>query len=193
VRLSFPNREVKFGIVVTICAAAGKELSEVKRSSRIWLNPATPRSSSSGNEAFAAADVESLRSARIEFFIVSIVSSVTCCSPLESETPREDKPGRFPLPSRRLQPYRPTHGALHPDREPLETLDRIRRTIGEYNFAGQYQQSPAPLGGGLVKAEWFKRYRESERPERFDRIAQSWDTANKVTELSDSRCVRLGV
>jgi hypothetical protein len=62
--------------------------------------------------------------------------------------------------------------ALHPDREPLETLDRIRRTIGEYNFAGQYQQSPAPLGGGLVKAEWFKRYRENERPERFDRIVQ---------------------
>jgi hypothetical protein len=24
---------------------------------------------------------------------------------------------------------------LHPDREPLEVLDRIRRTIGEYNFA----------------------------------------------------------
>src|SRR6266403_3554811 len=36
--------------------------------------------------------------------------------------------------------------ALHPDREPLETLEHIRRTIGEYNFAGQYQQSPAPLG-----------------------------------------------
>src|SRR5262252_5559817 len=58
--------------------------------------------------------------------------------------------------------------ALHPEREPLDTLERIRHTIGEYNFAGQYQQSPAPLGGGLVKAEWFKRYRENERPERFD-------------------------
>jgi predicted phage terminase large subunit-like protein len=84
--------------------------------------------------------------------------------------------------------------ALHPDREPLETLDRIRRTIGEYNFAGQYQQSPAPLGGGLVKAEWFKRYGEKDRPERFDRIVQSWDTANKATELSDfSVCTTWGV
>jgi predicted phage terminase large subunit-like protein len=84
--------------------------------------------------------------------------------------------------------------ALHPDREPLETLDRIRRTIGEYNFAGQYQQSPAPLGGGLVKVEWFKRYRDNERPERFDRIVQSWDTANKATELSDfSVCTTWGV
>jgi predicted phage terminase large subunit-like protein len=84
--------------------------------------------------------------------------------------------------------------ALHPDREPLETLEHIRRTIGEYNFAGQYQQSPAPLGGGMVKAEWFKRYRENERPERFDRIVQSWDTANKATELSDfSVCTTWGV
>jgi predicted phage terminase large subunit-like protein len=85
-------------------------------------------------------------------------------------------------------------GVLHPDREPLETLDHIRRTIGEYNFAGQYQQSPAPLGGGLVKAEWFRRYRENDRPERFDRIVQSWDTANKATELSDfSVCTTWGV
>src|SRR5437763_7360358 len=84
--------------------------------------------------------------------------------------------------------------ALHPDREPLDTLDCLRRTIGEYNFAGQYQQSPAPLGGGLVKAEWFKRYRQSELPERFDRIVQSWDTANKATELSDfSVCTTWGV
>jgi predicted phage terminase large subunit-like protein len=84
--------------------------------------------------------------------------------------------------------------ALHPDREPLETLEHIRRTIGEYNFAGQYQQTPAPLGGGLVKEDWFKRYRENERPERFDRIVQSWDTANKATELSDfSVCTTWGV
>jgi hypothetical protein len=54
--------------------------------------------------------------------------------------------------------------ALPPDREPVETLERIRRTIGEYNFAGQYQQTPAPLGGGLVKVEWFKRYGANHGP-----------------------------
>jgi predicted phage terminase large subunit-like protein len=84
--------------------------------------------------------------------------------------------------------------ALHPARESLATLAHMRRTIGEYNFAGQYQQSPAPLGGGLVKAEWFKRYREKERSERFERIVQSWDTANKATELSDfSVCTTWGI
>jgi phage terminase large subunit-like protein len=81
-----------------------------------------------------------------------------------------------------------------PGREPLATLDHIRRTIGEYNFAGQYQQAPAPLGGGLVKATWFKRYNEKERPERFERIVQSWDTANKASELSDySVCITWGI
>jgi hypothetical protein len=50
------------------------------------------------------------------------------------------------------------------------------------------------LGGGLVKAEWFKRYRHNELPGRFDRIVQSWDTANKATELSDfSVCTTWGV
>ena len=50
------------------------------------------------------------------------------------------------------------------------------------------------MGGGLVKEEWFKRHRENDLPERFDRIVQSWDTANKATELSDfSVCTTWGV
>jgi hypothetical protein len=54
--------------------------------------------------------------------------------------------------------------ALHPEREPLPILGHIRRTIGEYNFAGQYQQQPAPLGGGMVKTDWFKSYVPGEEP-----------------------------
>ena len=75
--------------------------------------------------------------------------------------------------------------ALHPEREPLEILHRIRETLGEYNFAGQYQQVPAPSGGGLVKAEWFRTYSAAESPVDFEMVFQSWDTANKPTELSD--------
>src|ERR1700693_6065829 len=83
--------------------------------------------------------------------------------------------------------------ALHPEGEPLGLLEHLRRTIGEYNFAGQYQQQPAPLGGGMVKAEWFKTYVSGEQPAKFDMIFQSWDTANKSTELSDfSVCTTWG-
>jgi phage terminase large subunit-like protein len=75
----------------------------------------------------------------------------------------------------------------------LAIIEQIRRTIGEYNFAGQYQQPPAPQGGGMVKAAWFRNYAPNERPEKFDRIAQRWDTANKASQLSDfSICTTRG-
>jgi predicted phage terminase large subunit-like protein len=84
--------------------------------------------------------------------------------------------------------------ALQPEREPLEVLNRLRATQGEYNFAGQYQQAPAPLGGGLVKAEWFNTYTSDDLPAKFDMVFQSWDTANKPTELSDfSVCTSWGM
>jgi predicted phage terminase large subunit-like protein len=83
--------------------------------------------------------------------------------------------------------------ALHPEREPLPLLEHLRHSLGEYNFAGQYQQNPAPLGGGLVKAEWFKTYVPGAQPAKFDQTFQSWDTANKSTELSDySVCTTWG-
>jgi predicted phage terminase large subunit-like protein len=97
-----------------------------------------------------------------------------------------------PYGTRRFQ--RHTGEALHPEREPLEVLNHLREALGEYNFSGQYQQAPAPLGGGMVKAEWFKVYTEADRPAKFEMIFQSWDTANKPTELSDySVCTTWGV
>ena len=94
--------------------------------------------------------------------------------------------------SRRVQ--RKAGEALHPDHEPLETLDRIRRTIGEYNFAAQYQQTPTPPAGLMIKEKWFQRYDPHELPSSFDEVVQSWDTANKATELSDySVCTTWGV
>ena len=82
---------------------------------------------------------------------------------------------------------------LHPERESLDILDNIRRTFGEYNFAGQYQQEPAPLGGGMVKLEWFKTYKVGEQPANYDLVLQSWDTAVKATQLSDySVCTTWG-
>ncbi len=60
------------------------------------------------------------------------------------------------------------------------------------NFAAQYQQRPAPPGGGMIKAAWFRRF--SDRPAHFDRIIQSWDTANKASELADySVCTTWGL
>jgi predicted phage terminase large subunit-like protein len=84
--------------------------------------------------------------------------------------------------------------ALHPEREPLEILNHLREALGPFNFSGQYQQVPAPLGGGLVEAAWFKTYTTADVPKKFEMILQSWDTANKPTELSDySVCTTWGL
>jgi hypothetical protein len=83
--------------------------------------------------------------------------------------------------------------APHPEREPTDVLGDMRRTMGEYNFAGQYQQSPAPLDGGMVKRAWLQSFAPHDLPAAFDLVFQSWDTANKPTELSDySVCTTWG-
>jgi hypothetical protein len=73
---------------------------------------------------------------------------------------------------------------LHAARESLPMLEQIRRTIGENNFAGQYQQMPAPLGGGMIKAAWFRQYTPDELPATFERIVQSWDTARRASSVT---------
>ena len=46
----------------------------------------------------------------------------------------------------------------------------------------------------FAKFVWFPTYGPGELPEPFDQIAQSWDSANKPTELSDfSVCTTWGI
>ncbi len=83
---------------------------------------------------------------------------------------------------------------LEPRRESIETLEAIRCTVGEYNFASQYQQEPIPLGGAIVRSQWLKYYEPGDLPARFSCVLQSWDTANKSGELNDfSVCTTWGV
>lgn len=73
--------------------------------------------------------------------------------------------------------------ALHPARLSLKRLSEIRTEIGPYNFAAQYQQSPVPMEGNLVKRSWLVRYKTEDVKGLW--ILQSWDTANKAGELND--------
>jgi predicted phage terminase large subunit-like protein len=96
-----------------------------------------------------------------------------------------------PLGRRRFE--RKAGEVLQPERESLLTLKGIRQTIGEYNFASQYQQDPMPVGGAIVRTEWLRHYEPGDLPARFSCILQSWDTANKSGELNDySVCTTWG-
>lgn len=82
---------------------------------------------------------------------------------------------------------------LDPSRESLQTLQNIKLVGGAYNFASQYQQNPAPLGGAMVKTEWLRYYNPDGPLPNFTYVLQSWDTANKSGELNDfSVCTTWG-
>lgn len=83
--------------------------------------------------------------------------------------------------------------ALQPARESLASLEDTRAR-NEYVFAAQYQQDPQPPAGLIVRREWLHFYSDKTKPTEFDQIIQSWDTANKATELSNfSVCTTWGV
>ena len=75
--------------------------------------------------------------------------------------------------------------ALHPELESLESLKKLQRQIGSDVFAAQYQQSPVPPGGAMIRREWLRYYEKL--PERTYRtkIIQSWDTAAKDGAQND--------
>jgi predicted phage terminase large subunit-like protein len=74
------------------------------------------------------------------------------------------------------------------------TLEVHRRAMTEYNFTAQYQQNPQPPSGIIVKREWLRFFGPNDLPSKFDQIVQSWDTANKDSELANfSVCTTWGM
>lgn len=47
-------------------------------------------------------------------------------------------------------------GLLDPVRLNRAVLEKQRKKLGSYNYAGQYDQIPAPEDGGLLKKNWFQ-------------------------------------
>ena len=45
-------------------------------------------------------------------------------------------------------------------------LADVKRTLGSYDFSAQYQQSPAPPGGAMIRLAWFSRYPLPARSQR---------------------------
>jgi predicted phage terminase large subunit-like protein len=96
---------------------------------------------------------------------------------------------------------------LWPQKFSQADLDGLKKTLGSYRYAAQFQQRPAPAEGGIFKRHWLRYYRPANLelppvqvrmpdgsvqsfvavplPEQFDEGAQSWDPAFKNLETSD--------
>ena len=62
----------------------------------------------------------------------------------------------YPAIAEKDEPHRKIGEALHPERYPLEMLEKIRINVGSYDWNALYQQHPAPVGGSIIKREWLQ-------------------------------------
>lgn len=88
-----------------------------------------------------------------------------------------------------------------PKRFSETVVENLKRTMGPYGWAGQYQQNPSPRGGGIFKREWWQIW----PPEGYDDtmklqfpqmeyVVVSVDTAYTEKQENDySACVMLGI
>lgn len=79
---------------------------------------------------------------------------------------------------------RTEEGELYwPDRFPEVAVARDERVMGPYAVAGQFQQSPSPRGGGIIKAEWWRLWEQEAFPD-FNFVLASADLANSGADIA---------
>ncbi len=72
--------------------------------------------------------------------------------------------------------------ALWPEKYSFRELQRIKATVGTYDWSAMYQQRPQPAGGTIFRREWMNQiYRELPAGAQ---IIQTWDLPFKNSEAS---------
>jgi len=74
-----------------------------------------------------------------------------------------------------------TDNLLDPIRLSKSILREAYRELGAYGYAGQFQQTPSPPGGGMFKTD---RFRYGIRPKNFRRMVRYWDKAACLYECT---------
>ena len=72
---------------------------------------------------------------------------------------------------------------MFPERFGEAQVKELERTLGSYGSAGQLQQRPAPRGGGILRLDWFRYWRNL--PPQLEFRVITADTAQKTGEAND--------
>ena len=71
-----------------------------------------------------------------------------------------------------------------PERFPIEVTEGLRRDKGPYAWASQYQQTPEPRGGSIIKRDYWQLWEEPKYPQ-FEYILASLDSAYTEKQEND--------
>lgn len=64
---------------------------------------------------------------------------------------------------------------LQPERNTPKVISAMKRRLGTFGYAGQAQQRPSPLGGGMFKQKWWRYYDSLEQTthkQSYDKLDQ---------------------
>ena len=73
---------------------------------------------------------------------------------------------------------------LNPQRFDKETLASLKKSMGSLQYAGQYEQTPAPADGLIFKREWLQNFFDPKAAPHQSMLIQSWDMAFTKSEGS---------
>lgn len=100
--------------------------------------------------------------------------------------PAED---RFPVsPEYLLEYYK--DGLMDPIRLPYKVLRQTEKELGKYGYAGQYGQTPVPIGGGTFDTDLIEIV--SELPPRMIKKVRFWDKAGLKGKGDYTAGVKMG-
>lgn len=83
---------------------------------------------------------------------------------------------------------------LWPGRFPAKEVYKLERELGPYAYAGQYQQTPAPRTGGIIRRDWWQKWDKATAEKNggvptkypaFEYVLASLDTAYTEKEEND--------
>jgi len=94
---------------------------------------------------------------------------------------------RYPALAEEDEEHRTIGQALHPDRYPVERLERIAAAVGSRAWASLYQQRPTAAEGEVFLRDWFQFYGTTpqHQAELCDEVAFSVDCTFKGGSKSD--------
>ncbi len=93
------------------------------------------------------------------------------CIPMKFEAPRKATKIGW------TDPRSVKDGLLWPEMFNEKSVAKLEKTLGAYGAAGQLQQRPAPIGGGILKEEFFQLWPADKAIPELEFVIQSWDTA----------------
>lgn len=104
------------------------------------------------------------------------------CLPMEYEAPKKKYVTSIGWEDPRSEPG----SLLWPEMFPAPSVTKLKKLLGEYGAAGQFQQRPSPEGGGILKTSHFQLWLKKWGLPAFDQIIQSYDGAYDDESDSDN-------